>query len=95
MRCQALHRSCEGIDDELYVLGWHPFNSLLNHMISVLVLYAFEHVVFELFDQLRLLVGQDMFERLDLSIGVQKGDETELTFWTTRHPYICKESVKM
>ena len=50
-------------------------------MISVLILYAFQDMVFEFFDQLRLLVGQDVFEGLDgleLALRVEKGGTTNL-----------------
>lgn len=74
MCCKTLHCSRECIDDELYVLGGHPLNGFLNHMVSILVLDALEDVVFEFFDQLSLLVGQDMFEGLTRQTGVKQGE---------------------
>ena len=54
----------EGIDNELDMFRGNSLNGLLNHMIAVLIFHALEDVVFKLFDQLSLLVGQNMLECL-------------------------------
>lgn len=51
MCSQALHLSSERIDDELYVLGRHPLDSLLYNVITVLIFDAPQHVLLKLFHQ--------------------------------------------
>jgi hypothetical protein len=71
MSGQTLDLARKGVDDELYVLGGYPFNSFLDHVIAILILDAFQHVVLKLFDQLRLLVCKDVFKSLDMSAKAQ------------------------
>ena len=94
MRGQSLHLSCEGIDDELYMLGRNPLNRLLDYMIAVLVFDAPENVFLQFFDQCCLLVGQNVLQRLGSSVNARAPRSALLTFCTTRHPYICRDSVK-
>lgn len=63
-----MHLSCKGIDDKLYVFCRHSFDGFLNHMVAVLIFDAFQHVVFELFYEQRLLVCKDMFQGLTSQI---------------------------
>lgn len=65
---QALHLAGEGIDDELYVLGRHPLDSLLHNVVTVLVFDASQNVLLELFHQGRLLVGKDVLQGLGRSV---------------------------
>lgn len=64
MHGQAMHLTGECIDDELNVDGRNPLDGLLYHMIAILVLDAFKHILFEFSNQLRLLIGQNMFQSL-------------------------------
>ncbi len=93
---QAVHLTRERVDDELDVHRRHPLDGLLDHMVPVLIFDAFEHMLFEFFDQLRLLVRQNMLQRLRGLAGMAGRMWFSIpTFCTTRHPYICRESVKM
>ena len=58
---QFLHVTGEGVDDELNVFSGYSFEGFLDDMVSVLILDAFENVVLEFPNQLRLLVRQDVF----------------------------------
>ena len=69
---QNLHLTSEGVDNELDVLSGYSFNGFLDYVVAILVLDAFQHIVFELFDQLSLLIGKDMFESLPTSAQLQK-----------------------
>lgn len=82
------------MDDELYMLGGDPLDGFLNDMITILVLDTMEDMFFKLFDQLRLLIGQNVLERLQEVNFVERIVRRGLTFWTTRQPYICKDRVK-
>lgn len=59
-----MHLSGKSIDDELYVLCRDSLDSLLNNMVAILILDAFQHMVFQLFYEQRLLVCKDMFQSL-------------------------------
>ena len=61
---QFLHVTSEGVNDELDMFGGYSLESFLDHVVPVLILDAFEHVVLKFPDQLRLLVGQDVFQGL-------------------------------
>lgn len=61
---QRVNLSVEGIDNELDMLSWNPLDSLLDNVVSVLVLDAGEDMSIKLFNELSLLVHKDMFERL-------------------------------
>ena len=61
---QFLNVTSEGIDNELYVFSGYPLKSLLDHMVPVLILNTFEDIVLKFSNQLRLLVGQDVFQSL-------------------------------
>ena len=61
---QLLNVAGERVDDELDVFGRNPLESFLNHMVSILILDAFEDIVLKFPNQLRLLVGQDVFQSL-------------------------------
>lgn len=64
MRRQMVYLVGKGVDDERNVLSRDPLDSLLNHMITVLVLDAFQNLVLELLDQAGLLIDQDVLEGL-------------------------------
>ena len=55
------------VQDELDVFGRNPFDGFLDDMITILIFDALEHFMFELLDQLRLLVGQNVLECLSSS----------------------------
>ena len=74
MSGQTLHLTSEGIDDEVYVLSRYSFNGFLDHVIAILILDAFQHVVLKLFDQLCLLVCKNVFESLNMSAKAQHND---------------------
>ena len=80
MGCETLHCPCECIDDEPYMFGGHPLDGLLNHVIPILVLNTFENVILKFFNQLRLLIGQDVFKSLDMLGHFQENrrDRTDL-----------------
>lgn len=61
---QAVHLAGEGVDDELDVDRRNSLDGLLYHMVAILVFDAFEHILFEFSDQLRLLIGQNMLKGL-------------------------------
>jgi hypothetical protein len=46
----------EGIDDELYVFSRYTLDSLLNNMVSILILDTLENISLQLFNELSLLV---------------------------------------
>ena len=54
----------EGVDDELDVFGGYSLESFLDHMVPVLIFNAFKNVVLKFSNELRLLVGQDVFQSL-------------------------------
>lgn len=56
----------EGVDDELHMLGWNPFDSLLDDMVAVLVTHTAQHGWLQLLDHRCLLVGKDVFQSLPL-----------------------------
>ena len=58
----------KGVDDELDMLRWHSFDGFLDYMVSILIFDAQYHVVFELFDELCLLVSEDVFKSLDMLV---------------------------
>ena len=64
MSRQFLNVAGEGVDDELYMFSGYSLESFLNDMISILILDAFENVVLKFPNQLRLLVGQNVFQSL-------------------------------
>ena len=72
---QTLHLSDEGIDDKLYVLGWHPLDSFLYDVVTVLVFDASQNMLFELLYQRGLLVGKDVLQCLRKSAinGLESG----------------------
>lgn len=86
---ETLNVPRETVEDELYMLGRYSFDGFLDHVISILILDAFQYVVFEFLDQLCLLICQDVLKSLHYirwhSTGLDVG---KLTFCTTRHPYI-------
>lgn len=61
---QFLNVTSKGTNDELYMCSWYSLESFLDHMVPILILDAFENVVLKFSNQLRLLVGQDMFQSL-------------------------------
>lgn len=61
---QFLNVTSEGVDNELNMFGGYPLESFLNHMVSILILHALENAVLKFPNQLRLLVGQNMFQSL-------------------------------
>ena len=64
MCCKCVDLTGESIDDELYMNGRYSFDSLLDDMVTVLVLDTSKNMVGELRDQRGLLICQDMFESL-------------------------------
>lgn len=60
----------ERVDDELDMLGRYTFNRLLNDVIAVLILHAFQYIVLKFLDQSRLLVGEYVLEGLITLIAV-------------------------
>ncbi len=50
----------KGTDDELDMFGWYAFDGLLNDMVSILVFHTLENMIFELFNNGRLLICQDV-----------------------------------
>lgn len=62
--CQFLYMTSEGVDDKLDMFSRYSLERFLNHMVPVLILDAFENVVLKFPNQLRLLVGQDVFQSL-------------------------------
>lgn len=64
MCCQTMYLSGERVNNELDMFCRDSLDSLLNNMITVLVLDTFEHMVFELFDQKSLLIGKDVLQSL-------------------------------
>lgn len=61
---QFLNVTGKRVDDELDMFSRYPLKSLLNHVVPILILDTFENVVLEFSNQLRLLVGQDVFQSL-------------------------------
>ena len=61
---QLLNVTGEGIDDKLDMFRRNSLESLLDHMISVLILDAFENVVLKFSNQLGLLISQNVFQSL-------------------------------
>lgn len=55
----------EGIDHELNVLSWHTLDSLLHNVISILVLDTLKNIGLELFNELSLLIRQNVFKSLE------------------------------
>ena len=68
---QLLNVTSEGVNDELDMVRGYSLESFLDHMVPVLILDAFEDVVLKLSDQLRLLVGQDVFQSLSKLVESQ------------------------
>ena len=66
-------------------------------MIAVRVLYTAKNTVRQLRDEDTLLFGRYMFDGLITPVRrvITLLFIMELTFWTTRQPYICSESGKM
>lgn len=97
VRRQRMDLPRERVDDEPNVLRRYPFDGFLDHVVPVLVFDALEHVLFELLDQLRLLIDQDVLESLIESEPGRRTRPTtgERTFCTTRHPYIWSDSFSM
>lgn len=54
----------EGLTDETIGLGVDTLQRSLQHMVSVLIFGALDHLAFELFDESVLLVDKDKFQRL-------------------------------
>lgn len=52
------------MDDELYMLGGDPLDRFLDNVVAILILDTREDMFFELLDQLRLLIGQNVLEGL-------------------------------
>lgn len=83
----------EGVDDELDVFGGYSLESFLDHMVPVLIFNAFKNVVLKFSNELRLLVGQDVFQSLrNVSEKQNSRNSTGPTFCTTRQPYIWQDS---
>ena len=61
---QLLNVTGERVDDKLYVFRRNSLESLLDHMISILILDTFEDVVLKFSNELRLLIGQNVFQSL-------------------------------
>ena len=91
---QCLHLSREGVDNELDVLCGYSFDRFLDDMVAILIFYTLENVLLELLDELCLLIGQDVLEGLYGSVWSIREGRGELTFWTTRQPYICRDKSK-
>lgn len=90
---QFMNVACKGVDDELDMFSGYPFESFLDHMVSVLILDAFENVVLKFSNQLGLLTSQDMFQSLrHISEKQKRRHPKGPTFCTTRQPYIWQES---
>lgn len=66
MCTEFLHSSMESVDNELYMFSWNPFDGLLYHMVTILVLDASMDIVLKLSDKSRLLVGQYVFKSLKI-----------------------------
>ena len=64
MRREMMNLAGESIDNECDVLSRDSLDGLLNDMIAVLILDAFQNLVLKLLDQGSLLVNQYMLERL-------------------------------
>jgi len=62
MGSKNVHLPPESINDKLQVLCRDTLDGLLNHMVAILIFDALHHIGFELFHELRLLVGKYMFE---------------------------------
>lgn len=54
----------ECLDDELNMLCWDTLDGFLNHMVTVLVLDTLQNIGSKLFDELGLLIGENMLECL-------------------------------
>ena len=50
MGCENVDLSSESFDDELNVLSWHTFDSLLHDVVAVLVLDTFQNIDLQLLD---------------------------------------------
>ena len=79
MSRQFLNVTSKGADDELDMFSWDSLKSFLDHMISILILDAFENVVLKFPDQLRLLVGQDVFQSLRRLLASAYGRHDKLS----------------
>ena len=81
---QFLNMTGEGVDDELDMFSGYSFESFLDHMVPVLILDAFENVVLKFPNQLRLLVGQDVFQSLRTLVESESQgfDRTNLLHYT-------------
>ena len=64
MHGQAVHLAGKCVDDELNMHRRNPLDGFLYDMIAVLIFDAFEHMLFEFSNQLRLLIGQNMLKSL-------------------------------
>ena len=81
---QFLNVTSEGVDDELDMFSGYSLESFLNHMVSILILDALENAVLKFPNQLRLLVGQNVFQSLRrLARSASKNpSETNLLHYT-------------
>jgi hypothetical protein len=70
MSGKDMNLASEGVNNELDMLSWNAFNSLLHYVVSVLVLHALENIGLELFHEFGLLISKDMFKSLD-SISIR------------------------
>ena len=68
VRRQLLNVTGERVDDKLDVFRRDSLKSLLDHMISILILDTFQNVVLKFSNQLGLLISQNVFQSLPRSV---------------------------
>lgn len=64
MGSQSMHLAFEGVNDELDMFCWDSLNCFLDNMVAMLVFDTLENVYLEFFNELGLLVSEDMFKSL-------------------------------
>lgn len=56
----------ECLDDELNVLCWNTLDGFLNHVVAILIFDTFQDICSKLFDELSLLIGENMLKCLEM-----------------------------
>ena len=65
MNGKNIDLTSEGFYDKLEVLGRDTLDGSLDNMVAILIFHALENISLEFFDELRLLIGENMFESLE------------------------------
>ena len=68
---KSMDLSLEGLNDELNVLGWNSLDGLLNYVVAILVLDAFQDIWLEFSHKLSLLVGKNVLQGLHTIINTK------------------------